>query len=431
MKLLNLFKSIKDFIKIKNNDLSFLSVGDIIWAKRYENEEEKNKIPIGHREGPYVIIKQTKNKTYGLQCTSNPHQNVKWKHVFYAIGRLSYEFNKNSYICTGKLYELNDSKYIKVMNHLSDKDLNNLYKSLYIVLHSAHKYKSNLKDSDIKFNFDIGDIIKYENMRYLIYDLNNKNYYCYGICNKNKEKNKILINNTYYTFSFMNTVTIPKKAKIELLDWLNTGELELVYKKKEDILNKVNREIKIGTIIKVESEFYYIVDVLEDKYKVYRIIGSSLGKYNSVLIAEKGYYYTDLKLCYIDKNCKAKIRKQASDEEIKHNASLQYMSKQDRIKDKCEILKSPYLKKETILSKNLIPKTIVINTNTNKYYLILSKKDNILEIVNINEMKDYCYFEVTDDNNPFEIYRVVDDLEFDRYRKKIDEFMNLVSTFKR
>ena len=47
----------KKIIEVKNNDLSFLNVGDIIWARRYKTEEEKNKIKIGHQESPYVVIK--------------------------------------------------------------------------------------------------------------------------------------------------------------------------------------------------------------------------------------------------------------------------------------------------------------------------------------------------------------------------------------
>lgn len=39
-----LIEFLKKIIKVKDNDLSFLKVGDIIWARRYQTEEEKNKI---------------------------------------------------------------------------------------------------------------------------------------------------------------------------------------------------------------------------------------------------------------------------------------------------------------------------------------------------------------------------------------------------
>ena len=58
MGIIEIFKKI---IEVKNDDLSFLNVGDIIWAKRYKNDEEKNKLGIGHQESPFVIIKKKKS----------------------------------------------------------------------------------------------------------------------------------------------------------------------------------------------------------------------------------------------------------------------------------------------------------------------------------------------------------------------------------
>ena len=44
MRIIEFFKKI---IEVKDNDLSFLNVGDIIWAKRYKNDEEKSRIKMG------------------------------------------------------------------------------------------------------------------------------------------------------------------------------------------------------------------------------------------------------------------------------------------------------------------------------------------------------------------------------------------------
>ena len=57
------------------NKLFFLDVGDIIWAKRYQNEKEKEKIMEGHQEGPYVVIKKTFFNVYALFCTSKYNNN--------------------------------------------------------------------------------------------------------------------------------------------------------------------------------------------------------------------------------------------------------------------------------------------------------------------------------------------------------------------
>ena len=125
---MELIDKIKNYIIVKNNDLSFLKVGDIVWAKRYNTEEEKEKIDKGHQESPFIIIKQTKDKTYALQCTSNPHTNIKWKNLFYPLNRLTYNFEKNSYINISFIYELTDIKYVKKLGTLTDYDLNKVIK---------------------------------------------------------------------------------------------------------------------------------------------------------------------------------------------------------------------------------------------------------------------------------------------------------------
>ena len=83
---------------MQNKSLLFLKVGDIVWARRYRNEKEKNKIDKGHREGPCVVIKKDSNKVYVLNCTSNPHLEVKWKLIFYPLSKLEYNLNKSTYI---------------------------------------------------------------------------------------------------------------------------------------------------------------------------------------------------------------------------------------------------------------------------------------------------------------------------------------------
>ena len=103
MRIIEFFKKV---IEVKDNDLSFLNVGDIIWAKRYKNDEEKSRIKMGHQESPYVIIKKSKGKVYALQFTSNPHWEIQWKMAYYPLGKLNYEMKKNSFINCMVVYEL-------------------------------------------------------------------------------------------------------------------------------------------------------------------------------------------------------------------------------------------------------------------------------------------------------------------------------------
>jgi len=133
-------KLIKKIIQVKNNDLSFLNVGDIIWAKRYHSVEEQNKIKKGHQESPYVVIKKARNKVYAMPCTSNPHQEVKWKMLYYPLGKLNYNMNKNTYVNCIVVNELKKVQFVEVIGHLKDNDLNQLKKCMYIISKSNCKY---------------------------------------------------------------------------------------------------------------------------------------------------------------------------------------------------------------------------------------------------------------------------------------------------
>lgn len=82
------------------------NVGDIIWAKRYKTQSEKERIKVGHQSSPYVIIKKKAGKIYALQSTSNPHLEVQWKMVYYPLGRLNYNLQKNSYLNCSREYEV-------------------------------------------------------------------------------------------------------------------------------------------------------------------------------------------------------------------------------------------------------------------------------------------------------------------------------------
>lgn len=51
---MNVLKYIKKLFKIKDKLPLKYNVCDIVWAKRYQTEEEKKKIKMGHQDSLYV-----------------------------------------------------------------------------------------------------------------------------------------------------------------------------------------------------------------------------------------------------------------------------------------------------------------------------------------------------------------------------------------
>ena len=242
---------IRNILFLRHN----LKVGDLIWAKRYNSEEEKKKIREGHQESPHVVIKKTFTKIYVLTCTSNPHAETDWKFKYYPLNRITYNLNKNTYVYLEQLNKLTKNQFIKKLDHLNTYDLTNIKKYL-----SIEKTTNILKSKDLKYTFDVGDVILYKKQRYYIYEVNKKEYLTYHINKKINNQNKILLNNSYYTFDFVNQLKIPKKAKIKLKDTFNTGEIEFIRRYKIENTNKIKannkKEIKIGSLILYKNKFF-------------------------------------------------------------------------------------------------------------------------------------------------------------------------------
>lgn len=436
MGIIEIFKKI---IEVKNDDLSFLNVGDIIWAKRYKNDEEKNKLGIGHQESPFVIIKKNRKKVYGLQCTSNPHQEVSWKMLYYPLGRLNYEMPKNCYISCLKEYELKEIQFVETIGHLSEYDLNQLKKQLYILINSQFKYKPAIEKKYLDYKIGVGDIILQNENKYYIYSIDNRYFYTYQLKKYKKKNMNIMINNTYYSFIFDKPEKISIKSKYILVDTFNTGEIEIINKYKKKVLQEYSfkkensKSLRIGAIIDYKDNMYYVYDEKDEEVFIYQIYPNGFPDSKMANIEVKGgTYKTYFSTKTITKEKLSEsgyqIRRCASIEEIHYNDKIFHMPKKNREKQSKKMLKTSKLSSEKDID-SFIPMTILKNENNNQYYLIINRENNTIELVNINNMGDAFYFELERENCPFKYYRILAKEEYDMYLKKIQDLKEMVSTF--
>ena len=131
-------------------------------------------------ESPYVVIKKVLGKVYALQCTSNPHHEIKWKMAYYPLGKLNYEMKKNSFINCMVVYELKEIQFVEMIGRLSDVDLNQLKKQLYILKNSDFKVKPDIEKKYLDFKIGVGDVILYNGDRYYIDSIKGRSYETYS-----------------------------------------------------------------------------------------------------------------------------------------------------------------------------------------------------------------------------------------------------------
>lgn len=430
MGIIEFFKKI---IEVKDNDLSFLNVGDIIWAKRYRSDEEKNKIKIGHQESPYVVIKKAKGKVYALQCTSNPHHEIKWKMAYYPLGKLNYKMKKNSFINCMVVYELKEIQFVEMIGCLSDADLNQLKKQLYIFKNSDFKVKPDIEKKYLDFKIGVGDVILYNGNKYYIDSIKDRSYETYRLKKHPKVSDRLLIGNTYYSFIFRNIEKIKINSKYELVDTFNTGEIEIINKYKEKSLKlleqRISNSLRVGSLIDYKNRMFYVYEKLDDCVNCYEIYSNAVFEEGMADVLVKGGIYktffatVTIPVEKLDDNG-YKIRRCAWDEEIEYNKIIFSLPKKKRVNARRRLAN---IKVKDV--DDFVPMVILKDLNNGNYYLIIDRDDNVIELVNINDIGDTFYFELEKKYCPFEYYRVMAKEEYNMYLKKIKDLKEMCAVF--
>ena len=428
-------------IKVKDNDLSFLNVGDIIWAKRYTSIEEEKELPKGHKESPFLIIKKKNKKVYGLMSTSNAHHELKWNKLYYPIGNVVYDDYRSSYISCTHVYELNPNQYVKTIGHLNNIDLNNIKKYLYIIKHSDFSSKPDIEDKYLDFAITVGDIISDDSNKYYVYSIDNDYYSVYKLKKRLKKNDLLSIEGTYYSFIYkMEKIKIDKKYK--LINTFNSEDIKIITKhileneKKIKLKEPHKKTLQIGSLFKYKDYLYYIDEENEESYKTYKIEPESqTSKKVGILKIKGGTYKTffnevNFQKKYIEENEKEYVvKRNASIEEIEYNSNIKKMSRYERRGELNKIYFEGFLIKNKKDITNFEPMTIVKNKNNKEFYLIIDKKDNIIEVVNINNLGDSFKFELEENNNPFSYYKIISTEEYTHYLEKIRELKEITKKF--
>lgn len=199
----------KLYEKFNGSSLDFLDVGDVIWANRYVNLDDKENFEIGHEKGPFVIIAKEDKKVFGLYCTTSPKE----ERTIYNYVKLDKKCNvlaKDTYISTNNYMEIKKSQYLEYVGTLSDSDINYIFKVLVTLRNiDPKKVNSNIKLNSYKYKIGPGDILKVENggRYYYISEEIDDGYLALPIKKVEErvieeKKNIVNINGLYYQFSY-------------------------------------------------------------------------------------------------------------------------------------------------------------------------------------------------------------------------------------
>lgn len=333
--------------------LQDIIVGDIIWAKRYSTEEEKNNIPEGHREGPFIVIAKAKEGIYVSQGTSVAHD---LEHNYFEIDKEDYNLYKDTHFRLKNFKLMDDKSVIKLLGHLNINDEERLFKQLKkiygIIINEIDSKK-------IVLPFQIGDVIIYKDRQFIIIDINEE--LTILDINNIKLKRKLDIDKVN-KLDYSKMLKISKNSDIKFRGTVSDKVLNRVLCNKERYF-KYLEDLKIiqrGSIIESKNKYYYIFGEEGQEWMTFELKKSGTNEIEINNIT----YYTDFKEIRLSKKKDYNILYLCNEEE-KNN--LKKLRKEYKYNKKHEnkysnlnigdIVESKYYKKQRFIIISIHSKT--------------------------------------------------------------------------
>ena len=399
---MNILKIIANFFAHNKNTYH---KKDIVWAKRYSSDIEEESIPLGHREGPYIILSKKRSKYYTLSCTGTT-TNIFNK---YLLNKDKYSLNKDSYVYLNKVPILSNDRIIRKIDILDNSDMNSIIKRL-IVLNNKHKNKETFKIlKKHKFYYDIGDIIKYDNKTFYVYDLDEYNLYTHQVYYSIKSKHIFIINGTSYAFNFENTKVISLKKRIRLVDIVKVESQSFINNYKNRFLRELKEKHSVGKgkLISIDNDYYYVYNITERYIHTYRVYLDKDKSNHKIKISNKDYY-TNFISTKLSIDVTSKVVSIATLKEIK------------KIQNKKKYIKGKLNNKPTILSEYK-KQMIIINQDTLDKCVITNRVGNIITYVSLTDNKVYEHTLKNSIEFNYKIYEIMDKIEFYNIIKRIEK----------
>lgn len=377
---------ISNYKRLYNN----IEVGNIIWAKRYNNKQDFWEFPKGHEKGPYLVIKKENNKLYCFYGTSVlPEHN---QYIF--IDNFEYvTLSKSTYFKFSKLEVIDETSFMSVLDKLKYKSLNELYRK--IKRSKKTYYDSNQEIIDIKLPRQVGDIILYDTKKYVVVDINGNNLICVS---------GRYINKSASNLSFSNTITLNDSKDVTYIGSLSNNQLNVFLKNYREYINNLKNlnNTQRGSIILKNNKYYYIYGTNGEDLLAFEICEQFKDGYDELVINNMIFYtiykelvinkkdkYENIYLCLQKEIDNIKVqRKKYKNKYSKHNISTK--NNEIEIIGVSSIVKLDELSEEEFYVKQIVNNILVCESmsekrqsDRKKYYfdkddviLVKSKKRN-------------------------------------------------------
>lgn len=393
--------SISDFfqklVETSNSKLSDIVEGDIIWARRYKNEKEKQAIPDGHREGPFIVLSNNGKELVCVMCTGVDYT-IDHPTKYMEINYVNYNLRKDTFVRLESTI-ITSSEFITRLDTLRSHDLNQLYK----------KYKINNPKSKYEFHYDVGDIVSLNGQLYYIYSNEYSYFKAFCINRTNKSKNVFVNNSNRYSFNFEGISKLNIDSDFELVDIID--EPQRVEMRYSSYLKdkKEKSEVRIGTLVEYENKLYYIYGEYKENFMVYKVCN----KGNAVKVAGKNYFIS-LTEEQIPKKHDYRVVGQSSVLEREDFKRMKTISKKSH--------KPKTVKAVVRVNKDIVVGSILLDEYTFKKYFVYKRNGNKVTVYNMDDLGDSFVVDLERESKDFRYMGKLSHIDFMSYDIQVKNF---------
>ncbi len=273
---------IKKILKLKSKEknklnIKTLKVGDIIWAKRYTNEEDKNLIEKGHQIGPFIVLKTTDEDVLCSVGTSTIPKE-EYNNIYININNDN--LYKTTYFRLKDFVSIDDNTFIRKIASITDSELNKLLSKIKYV-----NKKSIVED--LNFQLQVGDIIDYKNIYYIILDKEDNNIFCLPI---KKRYNKGSVD-SFKNVNFSSIIKL-NTSNISYVDTISDMVLINLLKGQNQYLTNLNNKTitQRGSVVNYDDKYYYIYGENGSNWLLFKIFKDKQKGFDSIVINNNVFY---------------------------------------------------------------------------------------------------------------------------------------------
>lgn len=424
-KLIEWFKKIvRKNEKIEENEIyNSIQTKDIIWAKRYSNENEKNNILEGHQEGPFLVLGKCEK---GLICShgTGTMPLSHYSHKYIELSNAEYsKICKDTYFRTVEFELINEDRFIKPWDVINDKDYN-----AFILKAKRERttiYKKDYERYYIDLILQPSDLIAYNFKSYLVLNVLENQILCVPFNFKNPNVNKEQLDK----IDFSKMIYLDKNIDYKYISVLNEKLFYGVLIKQNKYLeNLKNQSItQRGSVINKDNLIYYIYGEIGNLWQTFNITDENCNNHtNSISICQK-CYYTNYENINIDKKASFETIGLASEEEIEMIKNKKKSYKKVNNKNEAKIKPKKFQEGDIIYNKNY---------DKNERFIVINRYNTIYNCISINNIINGIYEFI--DFQGCDIYKSpnkstegiiwLDDNPFFDLRNIGDEIYNIVIT---